>query len=325
MQEVMKDSQKGVALLIVLWVITILMVTVLSFALMIRAETYGALIYRDRLEKQFLAEAGIERGIAEVVYRLVNRRQTVILEGREIWKVDGTSYAGRMGKGAYKVRIFDETGKISLNGLTEASSIVLKNLLVNMKVSPERADVITDSILDWKDEDNLHRLSGAEDDYYLSLPHPYKARNSNFENLEELLLVKGMTPDIFYGTDAKKGLIHFLSLHNNTGLINLNAAPREVLTALPGMDSAQADQLIQLRETAKDVPQEDIMRILGGTYALMQSYVSVQTGTAVIYTIEALGYKDNEKGAYPIRATVGMEGLNRYRYLYYSSPAGELM
>ena len=53
--------------------------------------------------------------------------------------------------------------------------------------------------MDWRDKDNLHRLNGAEDDYYLSLPQPYKCKNGDFTSIEELLLVRGVTPEIFYG------------------------------------------------------------------------------------------------------------------------------
>ncbi len=104
------------------------------------------------------------------------------------------------------------SGKISLNALTDISGIILKNLLVNQGVSPEDADTIVDSILDWKDADDLHRLHGAESDYYLSLPNPYKAGDVPFETLEVLALVKGVTPEILYGTEKKRGIIHFLTL-----------------------------------------------------------------------------------------------------------------
>jgi general secretion pathway protein K len=60
-------------------------------------------------------------------------------------------------------------------------------------------DIIVDSILDWRDNDDLRRLHGAEDEYYQSLPDPYRAKNDDFESVEELLLVKGITPEIFHG------------------------------------------------------------------------------------------------------------------------------
>ena len=321
MKRTLEESHKGIALLIVLWVMTILIVTVFSFSLLTRADTYGTAAFKDSMEKQYLAEAGIERGIAEIIYRSINDNQTVILEGREVWKTDGSSYSGRIGKGAYMVRIFDEAGKISLNSLTDASGMILKNLLVNLGAPPEDAETIVDSILDWKDDDNLHRLYGAEDDYYLSLKNPYKARNAAFETLEELLRVKGVTPDILFGTDKKKGVIPFLTIISRTNLINIIVAPREVLAALPGVSAEMADQIVAVRGVEEIKGMEDVMDIIGRASSLTAPYVSGQTGASMVYTIEGYGYKDLEKRSYPIRATVAMEGPSRYRYLYYRSPA----
>jgi general secretion pathway protein K len=236
----MRVSQRGIALLIVLWVLTILMATGFSFSLLTRAETHGTLAFKEMLEQKFLAEGGIERGIMEIIYRSVNRNQAVILEGRKVWKLDGTPQTVDMGTGGCVVTLSDESGKISLNGLTDASGIVLKNLLLQQGVSPEQTDAIVDSILDWKDADDLHRLHGAENDYYLSLPKPYKARNANFAALEELILVRGITPEILYGTGEKKGIFRFLTLYSPTGRINVNAASKEVLAALPGMEPPAA-------------------------------------------------------------------------------------
>jgi type II secretory pathway component PulK len=73
----MKTSQRGIALLIVLWVTAILMVMVLSFSVMIRAEGYGTIAFKEGIEKKLFAEAGIERGIMEILYRSANRNQTV--------------------------------------------------------------------------------------------------------------------------------------------------------------------------------------------------------------------------------------------------------
>ncbi len=153
----------------------------------------------------------------EIYYRSVNKGQSIILEGRELWRIDGTTYRDKLGTGTYAVRITDESGKIDLNTLTDASGILLKNLLIQLGVSGEDADVIVDSILDWKDPDNLVRLHGAEDEYYMALPKPYKAKNADFETLEELLLVRGITSGIFYGTENHRGLVQFRDhLQQNT-------------------------------------------------------------------------------------------------------------
>jgi general secretion pathway protein K len=316
-----KDD-KGIALLIVLWVMTILTVMAVSFSVMTRAEGHGTLTFKEGLEKKLLAEGGVERGIMEIVYRAVNRNQTLSLEGREPWRLDGTAYTVDMGKGGCAVRVIDESGKVSLNGLTDSSGIILKNLLIRQGTSPENADIIVDSILDWKDADDLHRLSGAENDYYRSLPRPYKARNADFETPEELILVRGMTPEILHGTDQMKGIIHFLTASGRTARINLNSAPKEVLAALPGMDAAMADRIIEFRASSEIRGEGDVRELLGAAYPLMAPYVSFGLGSLPgVFSVEATGYKENPKKGHSIRATVAFDSPRQYRYVYYKNPA----
>lgn len=307
-------SQEGIALLLVLWVLTILMVIVLSFSFMARTETYSTLSFKERTEKKFIAEAGIERGIMELFYRNLYKNQTLELEGREVWKTDGTSYKNQMGDGYYTVRVIDESGKVDINTV---SDVVLKNLLISSGVQEEEIDTIVDSIMDWKDPDDLHRLHGAESDYYMSLPNPYKAKDANFDTLEELLLVKGMTPEILHGSNEKRGIINFLTVNSRTNRININAAPKEVLMAIPGMTPEFADMIIAYRAT-KEITNILETGIPAETYALMAPYVSV--GGSSTFTIEAVGYKGDEKGGYAIRATVTITENNKYTYAYYKSP-----
>jgi len=317
----LKESQQGIALLIVLWVMVILMVSVFSFSLMTRAEIYGTLAFKEAMEKKFLAEAGVERGIMEIIYRSVNLNQTLVLVGKEVWKVDGTVYTTETGEGGYVVRLTDEAGKISLNTLTDQNGIILKNLLINQGTSPENADIIVDSILDWKDADDLHRLNGAESDYYMSLPNPYKARNADFETLEELILVKGITPEILYGTEKMKGIIRYLTLYSKTGTININAAPKEVLAAIPGMNADIADQIIEFRASADINGLEDIKNIIGASYSQMAPYISFGSGSSSgVYTVETTGYKGSQKKGYSILATVIFDSPQKYRYVYYKTP-----
>ncbi len=201
--------------------------------------------FKSGTEKKFFAEAGLERGIMEIFYRQFYREQTVDIEGREIWKTDDTPYQGQIGDGLYTVRITNEQGKVDIN---TASEVVLKNLFINLGVQAEEADTIVDSIMDWKDPDDLHRLHGAESDYYMSLPNPYKAKDADFETLEELLLVKGMTSEILYGTNEKKGAIDFLTINSGQGEIDINSAPKEVLMSIPGITPGLADAIIDKRK-----------------------------------------------------------------------------
>ncbi|HYA27074.1 MAG TPA: hypothetical protein VEE82_03670, partial [Thermodesulfovibrionales bacterium] len=161
----------GIALLLVLWVLTILMVIVLSFSYTARTETLSARSFKEGIERKFLAEAGMQRGVVEIFYRVQNLSAVDI----DFWKTDGTAYIDQLGDGSYTVKITDEGGKIDLNMLTDNSGIILKNLLLNVGVKDEDTNIIVDSVLDWKDKNvGMHRLNGAGDDYYMSLPTPYK-------------------------------------------------------------------------------------------------------------------------------------------------------
>lgn len=306
--------ERGIALLMVLWVLTVLMVIVLSFSFVTKTETLATSSFKEGIEKKFLAEAGIERGIMEMLYR----KQNLGVAGIETWKANGTPYSDQLSNGNYTVRIMDESGKIDINMLNDSSAIIFKTLLLNSGVRDEDADIIVDSVLDWKDADDLVRLHGAESDYYQSLPNPYKAKNADFDTLEELLLVKGVTPEILYGVGGNKGIISFLTVNSRAATINLNAAPREVLIALPGMTAEIADGIVQFRAEKEIVGIQDIQAILGESYRLMASYIGF--GASNAFTIDSTGYKDDEKKGYAIRATVIIENNNKSRYVYYKSP-----
>ncbi|MEW6714611.1 MAG: hypothetical protein AB1306_05930 [Nitrospirota bacterium] len=305
------DSQRGIALIMVLWVLTILMVLVLSFTYMTRTETDAAISFRDGVAGKFLAEAGIQRAVIEIFYR----NDTPQTEESKVWRKDGTPYRVDTDNGGCLVSITDESGKVDIN---RASEVILRGLFRGLGLEDEDADIAVDSILDWKDADDLHRLHGAESDYYMSLPNPYKAKNAGFETLEELIMIRGITPEILYGEVGKRGVIDLLTLYSNTGKINLNTAPREVLLAIPGITSETADAIMLKRESGEKI---NIPEILGQNYSLADPYVNASLSDSGIFTIDALGYKNAEETGYGIRAMVKIEG-NGYRYLYYKSPAG---
>lgn len=313
------SRRKGVALLITLWLTVILTILVLSFSFMVKTEARSMASYKTGAENKFLAEAGIQRAIMEISYRSLYRNQNIHMEGYEAFRTDGTSYIGRLGDGFYKIRISDESGKLDINAMTDASGILLNNLLVRLGASRETADMIVDSILDWRDQDEFRRLHGAESNYYLSLPVPYKAKNAKFDTLEELLNVKGMSSEILYGKGSRKGLVHFLTVHSGKNAVNINVASREILSAFDGMTDDMADSVIRDRQSGATEEIRAAHALLVKNHPLVAQYVSV--GESNTYTIDALGYTDNEKSRFAIRATVVVVDHLNYRYVYYRSPA----
>jgi general secretion pathway protein K len=318
----MLRRKTGIALIIVLWVTALLIVISLSFSVMARTEVFSTITFKEQVINKYLAEAGMQRAIMEIFYRNANKNNQITFAGEDVYSIDGKFYYGGMDTGYYKISINDESGKININTLTDSSGIILNNLLVNSGVDHETADTIVDSILDWKDADNLTRLHGAEDDYYMSLPNPYKAKNANFDNPEELLLVKGVTAKILYGDGEKPGLINFITLYSNTDKININAAALEVLKAIPFMSDDSIQQIMNYRNadnTKKDGT--NIQTALAGDYAKIAQYIS--TSDSGIYAIEVLGYKekDDDKKGFPLKSVIMLDGNDHYRMLYYQSPA----
>ena len=239
-------DKQGIALILVIWILAILMVIVLSFAYMTKVESGSTISFKEGVEEKFIAEAGVERAAEEIMYRKINLG-VPIEEGKEgnIWKTDGTPNTFTVGDGTCLVRIIDESGKLDINKVPD---IVLKGLLIDVGVKDEDADTIVDSIEDWRDADDLVRLHGAESDYYMSLPVPYKAKNADFESVEELLLVKGMTPEILHGGEKQSGLADFVTVYSDSAQINVNAASKEVLMAIPGMTPELAGNIVDFRK-----------------------------------------------------------------------------
>ncbi|KQC11508.1 MAG: hypothetical protein APR62_09740 [Smithella sp. SDB] len=317
------NRESGIALLIVLWVTALVIAIALSFSVMARTEIFSTITFKEQMINKYLAEAGMQRAIMEIFYRNTNKNTQITFEGEEPYLVDGTFYYGEMSNGYYKISINDESGKININALTDVSGLILNNLLVNLGTEKKTADTIVDSILDWRDADNLTRLSGAEDDYYMSLQNPYKAKNANFDNPEELLLIKGVTHEILYGNEERPGLINFITLYSSTDKININTASPEVLNSIPFMSDSDVEQIINYRKadnTKKDGT--TIQTVIAGDYAKISQYIS--TSDSNVYTIEVLGCKeksDNNTKGYPIKSVIIIEGNDRYRVLYYQSPA----
>ena len=307
--------------MIVLWVMTLLIVITFAFSVMVRTEVFSTITFKEQLENKYLAEAGMNRALLEIFYRNTYKNNNINMDGAEVYSADGAFRHGQTGEGHYMFACMDETGKININQLTDATAVVLNNLLVNLGVEEGQVDVIVDSILDWKDADDLHRLHGAENDYYMSLPNPYKAKNANFDNLEELLLVRGVTRDIFYGKEGKTGLIKYLTLYSPSVQININTASIDVLKAVPLMSDDMIQSIISYREadnTRKDGSGLQAM-LTAADYAKIASYV--KTDDSNIYSIEAIGYKSPASGRYAIKAIVRIEGADRYKILYYQNPA----
>ncbi|MBI1912590.1 MAG: general secretion pathway protein GspK [Deltaproteobacteria bacterium] len=231
----------------------LLSVIAAEFSLTMRAEGGSVRNFRDEAAAYYLAKAGIEMGIAEIAadYNIVSRNEDGIVafmksEGGVFKPLESQRSFG-LGGGRVEYTINDESGKLNLN---IAARQEIEELLRIAGIEKVERDTIADSVLDWRDENHEFHLNGAEDDYYRSLPKPYEAKDGLFDSIEELLMVRGMSPLIFFGNkippefglqkveDEHKGIARFVTVKGD-GKININTAEEEVLEAALGRAKAQ--------------------------------------------------------------------------------------
>ncbi len=244
-------NERGFALLMVLLVLALVAVVSAEFAYSMRLEAAAVRAYKNGIIGSHLAETALEQAIREIVadtpfvveeddglltFYTADRRPLPRLRREK----------AEFGGGRYSYRITDEEARLNVN--TSAPDRI-DRLLQTLGLEKEVRDTIVDSIQDWRDPDEAHRLNGAEsDDYYLKLPVPYRARNANIESITELLQIKGITPAIYNGTKDRPGLAALVTARG-AGQVNMNTAGPAVLSAL-GLSTAEITEIMQARHNA---------------------------------------------------------------------------
>ena len=244
--------ERGFVLLAVLLVLTLLAVVVTELAFSARLEASMVRSYRDGVLARHLAEAAVQQAIREIatpaqVAALDETGQLVFyraLPGQTTPTPLPALPRARvaLGPGEFSYRLADESARLSLN---TAPADRLGRLLEALGVERTERDVITDSLQDWRDADDLHRLHGAESDFYLALPAPYRARNGSLQHEAELLQIRGVTPELYAGNGERPGLGELVTAAA-VSTVNLNTASPLVLEAL-GLSDAEIADAVQTR------------------------------------------------------------------------------
>lgn len=319
------NNQKGVALIVVLWVTVLLTVMVSGFIATIRTEAQGVSNYKDKTQAYYLARSGVNLAIGKLLNDLFASPSTVEEDSVEKWKWDGRPYNIRLGGGNIEVRVIDEGGKVDIN---KAARTELVRVLLALGVEGSERDTIADSILDWKDKNNFHHLNGAEDDYYMALPEPYTAKNGPLETVDELMWIKGVTRKIFYGDDylsfeeqkesddtQKIGLKDAFTVFSGSVRVNINTARLEVILSLPGMDEETAMMIIDAREEKDIQNMGDFTRAGGERAPTISKYITFTSPN--VFTIKATGWLDESPASHAIKAVVKINGKDEYKIFYW--------
>lgn len=207
----------------------------------------GHLRARERL--RLVTEAGVKAGIA--VVKAVKSEEdnnlpdlslgydegVFVMEGGGENIPAGCSYSDEFCR--VDVTVTDEGGRINLNRADEG---VIGALFQNAAGLDESAAMeLAYCVVDWRDADfsYQHAQYGAEDKDYRGLSRPYEAKDSEFEILDELKLIKGMSDEIFEAV-ADDFTVY------GSGQVNINAASTEVLSSL-GFSDTLAGKILSFR------------------------------------------------------------------------------
>ena len=325
-----KRGHEGMALIIVLWVLTLLSVLALEFCFTMRTELNVTRNDKEKAQLYYYAQGGMQRGIAELIYRsdpaLHQKRTAPRIEDtgafEKEWKCDGTPYAVSFQYGDAEVKVKSETGRINLN---RAPDQLLRRVVKYFVEVGEQRDIIVDSILDWRDPDDFHRMNGAENDYYRSLPEPYDCKNADFDSVEELSLVRGITPELFYGRKIKSddgqeipaiGLKDVFTVFSTSVALDINLAPVEVLTVFFGIPYETAKKIVEAREEKVFVNMNELLsRVpeVGPSIQEVQPFISFSSATPY-YSITSLAKMKNGESKRGLECVVRIERREKSGY-----------
>jgi general secretion pathway protein K len=243
------DSRRhGAALLTVLWLAAALSAIAFTLANTVRGEIERSSTDADGLKAYYLAEGAIERTLVYIEYGPAFLGP----DGKPIFQDQTRVLQLYYPTGVARVEYIPENSKLNVN---MASPMELFNLMMALGVGPDRAQAIVAGIVDWRSGTPGGSFT-LFDQYYLSLAPSFRARHASLQEIEELLLVRGITPDLFYGSythDAEgrmiphHGLRDSLSVYGSSGTLDVNTVTPEVMVAV-GVPPDTAAAILALRK-----------------------------------------------------------------------------
>jgi general secretion pathway protein K len=299
-----RTRQRGIAFVLVLWVIAMLSIILGSFSLMARTENLQSRHLFDSTQARYAAEAGLNLAVYEL-------RKSDPLER---WVGDGRPYRFAYGDAEIEVQITDDSGKIDLNSVCNSGGQTLNaaasaggpaaglGLLVNLFASRggvlEQAQALAAAVADWCDPDDETQLNGAEINEYKAAGLAYGPKNAPFDTVSELQQVLGMNYALYEKVEPS------LTIYSGRSQPSSGYASADTLRAMyPDASPEELEQLVQLRQqtAAQDMATAGILAPDGSPI--------VAGGGGLTYSVKSRAKLPN--GASTILdATIRMGGIN---------------
>jgi len=286
------SNTRGGALLAVLWLSAGLAAIALSVSSNVRSETDRVSTSGEGLRASYLASGALERGILWVLWGSSGFNYMSPDGLPRFWTPNMRRLPMRFPSGDALVEVIPQTSMLNIN---TAGPDDLYRVVFAVSGDPARAQQITNGIIDWRTPAPAPTIF---DQYYFSLGPTFRARHASFLEIEELLLVQGMSPELFYGNYttgpdgrlyARGGLRDCLSPWGSLGPFDVNTASPALLEAM-GMTGEMAASIVARRQQRPFASAQEI----GGTLPPRVAF----SGGFSIYTLRASARLRRPDGAY---------------------------
>lgn len=245
-------DERGMALLITIMTLSLLVAVTIQF----HKVTWHKLVVSDNFKRGLQLKSITESGVNIALVSLQNdpdggQSDSLLAP----WSLlEQENFDILFPAGELQLKVVDLSGRLQINSIAETKnsgiSTQLRTILQNSLIARDfpvedetEAREIVDALVDWIDEDDTESDNGAETSYYQSLDQPYSARNGPIHSIEELLLVRGITPELFFGSGGTPGLQDILTAYGDDGKININTTKQVIIRGMnPLITESLAEQ-----------------------------------------------------------------------------------
>lgn len=250
-------NERGAVLLLVLLVVALLSALLTDWAFSTLVDLRLTETFRDGNRAYYLARGGVEVG-----RQLLRDDSNGYDTPSEMWGVGVPAYPVAE-DATVTIRIVDEDGRFNLNAVVDATGENpnplmrdrLRRLLTKLEIDDPEA--LSDALIDWIDRNDVTSPRGAESSWYRGLATPQAVKNGPLDTVDELLLVKGFTPELV------RRLTPLVTVAG-VGKLNLNTAAPELLAIWDAdVSSAGIDQLLLWRQEKPFRTLQDLQDALG--------------------------------------------------------------
>lgn len=308
--------RRGSALLAVMWLAAGLAAIAFTLAATVRVETERAAGSVESLRARYLARGAVQRALLYLDWSQYRRPDGAPL----FYEWGAPRMFFEFPTGRAEVRVVPESSKINVQ---QAPPEIIYRLLVNLGADPERAQAMTQEILVRRNPN----AAPQQQPFFGSAP-TFQSRYASFEEIEELLFVTGMTPELYYGSFdrgeggrlvPRAGLRDCATVYGSSGAVDANSAEPAVMSAL-GLSPQAVALVVAQRNVAPFRDAAQLTALLQGEPAARRLGV----GGVAIYTLRASAQVRLPNGAFsPSRRSVeamvkrmsGPSVRERYRIL----------